>query len=356
VYPALAIAEAIHTYHPASKLFFIGSIGGFERPLVEQGGVMFDAYDEVRAGPLHGVNPLRAIRSLFEMAAGTLSAWRLLAKHRPDVVLLTGGWVGFPAALAAWLRRTPVLIFLPDIEPALSIKVLRYFATQIALAIPESASYFAPGKTVVTGYPIRDAVESATRQDAIAHFNLDPTCQTLLVFGGSRGAHTINVALLGILPQLLADGIQVIHIGGTTTFEWLSEQASAMADHPHYHLHDYLHGPEMGLALAAADLVVSRAGAGILGEFPLFGLPSVLVPYPYAWRYQKVNADYLAERGAAVVLPDETMTTDLYPQLNALFTNTAQLATMRQQVKKLAQPGSARRLAAVLGQLAGETR
>lgn len=333
----------------------MGSVGGFERPLIEQGGVTFDAYDEVQAGPLHGVNPLRALVSVFKLAAGTVQALGILGRRKPDVVLLTGGWVGFPVALAAWLRRIPSLIFVPDIEPALSIKVLQRLASKVALAIPESAAYFPAHKVTVTGYPVRDALTSATRADGLAHFGLDAARQTLLVFGGSRGAQSINTALIAALPHLLADSVQVLHVTGALDYERVCAETANLPDTAHYHPHAYLHD-DMGLALAAADLVVSRAGAGVLGEFPLFDLPSILVPYPYAWRYQKVNADYLAGRGAAVILPDEEMPAKLVATVQALFTNKAQLATMRQRVAQLAQPDSSRRVAAVLVELAGEDR
>jgi UDP-N-acetylglucosamine:LPS N-acetylglucosamine transferase len=355
VYPALAVAEAVSTSQPNSVLIFVGSVGGFERPLVEKGDVAFDAYEEVQAGPLHGVNPLRALRSMLKLLAGTVQSLQLLGRHCPDVVLLTGGWVGFPVALAAWLRRVPSVIFLPDIEPALSIKVLRPLVTKVALAIPESASYFAAGNAVVTGYPVRSELEAATREEGIAHFKLDASRKTLLVFGGSRGAQTINTAIIDILPQLMADDVQVLHVTGTLDHERVSGVTADLPNSHGYHSRAYLHGPEMGLALAAADLVVSRSGAGVLGEFPLFELPSILVPYPYAWRYQKVNADYLESRGAAIHMADENMAAELYPTINTLFTNSERLATMQQQVKQLAQPGSAKRVLAVLAQLAGES-
>jgi UDP-N-acetylglucosamine--N-acetylmuramyl-(pentapeptide) pyrophosphoryl-undecaprenol N-acetylglucosamine transferase len=352
VYPALAVAEAALAEFEPSTLFFMGSVNGFERPLVEQSSIHFAAYDEVQAGPLHGVSPLRVLSSLGRFAVGTVQAARLLGRHRPGVVLLTGGWVGFPVALAAWLRRVPVLILLPDIEPALSIKVLRRLAAKVALSVPESAQYFAPGQTVVTGYPVRSTL-SGSREAGHRHFGLDAERLVLLVFGGSRGARTINTALVGILPRLLDDGRQVLHISGELDYERVQQTAALYLDHPDYHLHAYLHD-DMGLALAAADLAVSRAGASVLGEFPLFGLASVLVPYPYAWRYQKVNADYLAERGAAITMPDEHMAQDLYPAIDRLFTNPAQLATMRANAAALAQPASAQRVAALLAELAGE--
>jgi len=353
VYPALAVAEAVRTHYPGSKLHFVGNVDGFERPLVEQGGVSFDSYDEVQAGPVHGVKPQRMVKSAFEMVVGTGQAARLLRAYRPGAVLLTGGFVGFPVALAAWLLRVPVLMFVPDIEPALSIKVLRRLTTRVALAIPESAAYFADGQTVVTGYPVRMELAQSERAAAMAHFGLDPARKTLLVFGGSRGARSINQALVPALPRLLALDVQVLHVTGTLDYERVQADAATLPDATHYHPYAYLHD-DMGLALAAADLVLSRAGAGSLGEFPLFGLPAVLVPYPHAWRYQKVNADYLAERGAAVVLADEDMAADLYPLLERLFTNAEPLATMQAQMETLAQPHSARRVAAVLAELTGK--
>ncbi len=353
MYPALAVAEAVNTSQPESELYFVGSVDGFERPLVEKGGVVFTVYDEVRAGPLHGVGVRRAARSLVDLAVGTVQAWRLIGRYQPDALLLTGGWVGFPVAVAAWLRRIPALIYLPDIEPALSIKVLRWLATRVALTVPESTAYFREGRTVVTGYPVRAEMAAATRTDGVVRFKLDPARHTLLVFGGSRGAQSINTALLGILPDLLADGVQVLHITGTLDHERVLGAVEAGPDDG-YHAFAYLHGADMGLAMAAADVAVSRAGASVIGEFPLFELPSVLVPYPYAWRYQKVNADWLSERGAAVHMADAAMATDLYPTLNGLFTNADRLATMRASVAALAQPGSARRVADTLAEIAQE--
>ncbi|MEO0562666.1 MAG: glycosyltransferase [Chloroflexota bacterium] len=132
MYPALAVAEAVNIYHPESSLIFVGGVDGFERPLVEKGGVEFAAYEEVHSGPVNGVPLPRAIRSVFDILRGTVASVGLINRHKPDVLLLTGGWVGFPVALAAWVRRVPSLIFLPDIEPALSIKVLRYLVDKVA--------------------------------------------------------------------------------------------------------------------------------------------------------------------------------------------------------------------------------
>lgn len=326
---------------------------GFERPLIEESGVRLYAYDEVRAGPLHGVSWRKRFASLIDLLVGTIQAFGLLRRHQPAALLLTGGWVGLPVALAAWVRRVPSLIFLPDIEPGLSIRVLQRFARRVATTVDESSVYFPPGKTITTGYPLRCIMSEATRDAAIRHFGLDPARKTLLVFGGSRGAHSINQALIDILPELLADGLQIIHVSGT--LDWLEVEAkrAALPTTAHYHAFAYLH-QEMGLAMACADLVVSRAGASTLGEFPFFGLPSILVPYPHAWRYQKVNADYLAQHGAAVCLSDADMPHDLLPTIRSLLGDHARLEQMRAAAQRLAKPDGAHSVAQELTRLTQE--
>ena len=321
--------------------------------MVAGSAALFEAYHDVQAGPVAGVSLLRKLISGIKFAIGGLQALQLMGRYRPQALLLTGGWSGLPVAFAARMWRVPVLIFLPDIEPGSTIRLLQRFAESVAITLPESAEYFPAGKTVVTGYPLRAVVAGATRDAALQHFGLDAARRTLLVFGGSRGARSINRALLAILPDLLQDGVQIVHISGTLDWPEVEARQQTLADPTHYHAFPYLHD-EMGLALAAADLVVSRAGASTLSEFPLFGLPSILVPYPYAWRYQKVNADYLAERGAALMLEDARLDEELLPLIRDLLNDPARLQSMRDCAAALAQRDGADRVAAELVRLTGE--
>lgn len=331
-------------------------MGGFERPLLDAANLKFEHYAEIYAGPLHGVGVWRVLVSLVKLIIGTLQALWLLIRLRPDVLLLTGGWVGWPVAVAGWLLRVPSLMYLPDIEPGLAIRALRPFVTRVATTTEASAVYFRPGHTVVTGYPLRGAMLTATRQAGIAHFKLDPSRHTLLITGGSRGARSINNAVLAIAPQLLADGVQIIHITGSLDWQETEARRAELCENSscdHYHAFAYLH-EEMALALACADLVVCRSGASVLGELPHFGLPAVLVPYPHAWRYQKVNADYLVEKGAALLLRDEAMMDQLLPTLRSLFADPARLAAMRAAAQSVAAPDGAGSAARELLRLAGE--
>ena len=318
-----------------------------ESKLVAAAGLAFAGYHEVLAGPIHGVNPLRMLSSLLKLAAGTAQSLGILRRIRPQVILLTGGWANFPVALAANLLRIPIVIYLPDIEPGLTIKALQGFARTIAVTAAPSLGFFADGKAVVTGYPLQADRLCADRPLARAHFELEAERKTLLVFGGSRGARSINRALAGCLERLLAADLQIIHITGELDWARAQQELGELAEHPQYRAFAYLHA-EMGLAFAAADLVICRAGASTLAELPAFALPAILVPYPYAWRYQKVNADYLSQRGAALRVDDEDMPSRLGELVLALFSDEARMADLRAKSRALANRDGAKNLANLL--------
>lgn len=329
------------------ELHFVGAVGGMERKLVLASTLEFDGCHEVLAGPIHGVNPLSAFVSLVKLGIGAIQSLVKLLRIRPRVILLTGGWSNLPIALAARLLSIPIVIYLPDVEPGLTIKVLQRFAHTIAVTVEASARYFPTGKSVVTGYPLQENRLSATRETALERFQLDASRKTLLVFGGSRGARSINIALGACLRRLLAAGMQILHITGEWDWKRAMREAGEWKDHGDYQAFPYLHD-DMGLAFAAADLVVCRAGASTLAELPLFALPAILVPYPYAWRYQKVNADYLSERGAAIRLDDEDLSDRLYDEIAHLIHDEARLGEMSERSRALAKPDGAAALARLL--------
>jgi undecaprenyldiphospho-muramoylpentapeptide beta-N-acetylglucosaminyltransferase len=354
VYPALAVAEAIRKLAAEHKLYFVGTRGGggFERRLVDASDFNFDTFDEVFAGPIVGVNPFRALLSLILMGLGLLQSLVLLLRYRPQVILFTGGWANVPVALAGWFLRTPMLVYLPDIEPGSTIRALGRFVQKVATTVPESAQFFRAGQTVTTGYPLRGEVTSAKRDAAIEHFKLDSNLKTVLVTGGSRGARSINYAVENILSDLLKETVQVIHVTGE--LDWERSQAAVKRQMAHYHPYEYLDSREMGLAFAAADIVVGRSGASALGEFPYFGAASILVPYPHAWRYQRVNADWLAERGAGICMDDEKMAAELLPSLVGLLRDEERLKTMQACAKAVYQGDGSANIARELLGLARE--
>lgn len=352
MYPALAVVEALYRHNSdGAQVVFVGTSDGFERPLLAQSGVTFSAQHAVMAGPLNGVGVGRAFVSLLKLGVGVVQAFALLLRYRPKALLMTGGWANVPLAVAGWVLRVPMLAYLPDIEPALTLKALSKVAGKIAVTVGASSAYFREGQTVVTGYPLRETMLNATREAGLAHFQLDGARPVLLVFGGSRGARRINLALERILPDVLALGVQVLHVTGTLDWE-RSQGATAGIASADYRAFPYLHD-DMGLAMACADLAVCRAGASTLGELPHFGLPSVLVPLADAWRYQQVNAEYLASHGAGVVLADERMADELLPLLRQLLTDTVELKAMATRARALAVVDGAKAIADVWQNMAG---
>ena len=333
------------------ETLWVGGVGGMEAELVKREGVPFDA---IPAAGVHGVG-LRALpRNLWKLFQGLRASRRLLKRFQPDVLLFTGGFVAVPMALAArgWRGRPKSLLFVPDIEPGLALKALARFADAIAITVEEGRAFFKHHKNVtVTGYPVRSSLKMWEAAEGRRVLGLSDDLPTLLVTGGSSGARSINRALMSVLPDLLTE-MQVVHLTGK--LDWPEVEAFRATLSPeksaHYHAFDYLH-EEMGAAFSAADLIVSRAGASSLGEFPMFGLPAILVPYPYAWRYQRVNADYLSRRGAAVVVEDADLPEKLQTLVLALIHDESRLGQMRMAMQALYRPQAAADIAHLLESL-----
>lgn len=319
-----------------------------EAALVERAGIPFKS---VPAAGVHGVSLKRLPGNLGSLARGVLASRAILAEFQPDVLLFTGGYVAVPMALAG--RKVPSLLFVPDIEPGLALKTLARFATRITVSVEESKPFFPKADLVVTGYPIRTELTKWNKATARKKLGLKSKFPVLLVFGGSKGARSINIALLEHLSHLL-EAMEVIHISGELDWEMVDAARQSLPKDlsKRYHAYPYLHD-EMGAALAAADLAVSRAGASALGEYPLFGLPAILVPYPYAWRYQKVNADMLAKRGGALVIEDTRLKSGLHLTVEKLLETPEKLESMRKAMRALSVPDAAEKIAAQLTELAG---
>lgn len=347
MYPALAVHDVLTSKVLDVKTLWVGGEGGIEESLVKRHGIPFQS---IPAAGVHGVSPLVLPRNLLLLARGILASYGILNDFQPDVIFFTGGYVAAPMAFAG--RSFPSLLYVPDIEPGMAIKSIARFADVIAVTTEQSQKFFNK-RIYETGYPLRPDLAVWDRQTAHRHLGISGKLPVLLIFGGSKGAHSINLAVLNKLRGLL-EKCEVIHLSGESDWQMVS---TARAQLPvelaaRYHAIAYLH--EMGAALASADLVVSRAGASSLGEFPLFALPAILVPYPHAWRYQKVNADYLARRGAAILLQDHRLEDELLVTLTVLLDNPNKLKAMRAAMFELSHPRAAEKIASALLQLAGE--
>ena len=309
-------------------------------------------YKSIPAAGLHGVGVKNLPGNLAKLFQGYLKAGRIIRDFKPDVLFYTGGYLAVPAAFAG--RAIPSLVFIPDIEPGLAIRTISNLVSRIALSVEGSRQFTPAGKEViVSGYPVRSKMLSWTRDQAFKILKLSPDLPILLVFGGSKGARSINQALEAILPELLKE-IQVVHITGTLDWDGIKTNRDRLPAEleNNYRAYPFLH-EEMGAALRSADLVVSRSGASILGEYPIFELPAILVPYPHAWQYQKTNAKYLVDRDAAMMIRDEELKERLLPEVLSLIRDQERLDRMRSVLKEMAKPGAAKTIAQALISLAG---
>ena len=350
MYPALAVLQELDD--DALELLWVGGEGGMEEELVSRAGYQITS---LPAAGLHGVG-LRALPgNLMQLWRGFWAARDLLKEFQPDVLFFTGGFVATPVAMAG--GRIPTLAFIPDIKPGFALRLVARVADSIAIVTEASSKYFRrPERLQVTGYPLRKELAKWSKGVARAHFDLSPDMPTLLVFGGSKGARSINQAVIKALPELLSE-MQIVHVSGTLDWSEVKASSESLATPiaHRYHAFPYLH-QDMGAALAAADLVLSRAGASTLGEFPLFNLPAVLVPIPFKKHIQHLNASYLEKRGAALVLKDEDMKEGLVDILQGLMQHEGRRAEMAEAMGKQAKPNAARRLAGLLRELAASTR
>lgn len=306
-------------------------------------------YQTIPAAGIHGVGARALPGNMISLSKGFFASRRILKEFNPHVMLFTGGYLAVPMALAG--IRLQSLLYVPDIEPGLALKTIAHYSDHIALTAEDSKPFFKNKPCTVTGYPTRPELKKWDKLHSKEYFQITSSKPVLLVFGGSKGAHSINLAVTGQITRFL-ELAEVIHISGTGDWEMLQSVKSTLPVElqARYHIQPYVH--EMGAALSAADLSISRSGASILGEYPLFSLPSILVPYPYAWRYQKVNADYLANHRAAVIVENEALEKDLLHTAASLLNAPTRLEEMSQAAARLARPDAAENIANILEQLA----
>ncbi len=351
VFPAFAVADATRRltaergdFDGAVEFRFAGTADGVESELAVEAGL---DYATIAARALRGRNPLSQLLSLGATATGVFDALALILRYRPHVVFLTGGYVSAPVGLAAWLLRRPIVLLQPDIEPGWTLRALAPLAARICVTHERSAQRYAPGKAVVSGYPLRQGFSELDQPLARAHFQLNGG-PALLVTGAVRGAQRINDSIADQLEAWLAQ-TQLIHISGPNDYDRLARLREALPARlqSRYRLYAYM-SEEMPLAMAACDLAVSRAGASVMGEYPAAGLPAVLAPLGEAGGHQRYNAQLLADAGAAVVIDDDRVDDDLFELTTALLADRGRLETMRDSMRQLRRIDAATCIAEVI--------
>lgn len=342
--PALAIARVLAEDDPRAEILYVGSRGGLEADLVPRAGLAFATID---VKGLLRKPAMERLSGLFVAIGACLQALRIIRRFRPDVVVGTGGYVCGPVVLMAALSGLPTLIQEQNVFPGFTNRLLSPFVARIVVPFEEARRHFAsPGKVAVLGNPIRPEIMAKKRPEGLAAFGLDPARRTLLVFGGSRGAETINRAMIGALPALLNRvDLQVIFATGTAhhlaTLDALRDAGLDPTNHRNLVLVPYLYNQDA--ALACADLAVTRAGGITVAELTARGIPAILVPSPnVTHNHQEYNAKALASRGAAVLIPDDALTGDrLVHEVTALLDDPGRLVAMARAALEVGRPSAA---------------
>lgn len=341
IYPALAIARGFLEKYPQGRVLYVGTAKGLEADIVPKAGLDFKT---VTVQGLPRELSWETVAFGWRFLRGLRQARTILKEFKPDLVVGTGGYVCGPVVMLAALEGTPTLLHEQNALPGIANKLLARLVNQVAITFQEAEKYF-PGKTKIklTGLPIRPEILRASKGEAWAKLGLQPDKPLLLVTGGSRGARSLNQAMPEVYRQL--DGykdVQILHLTGQLTYqetlEGLSSAGINWVEKGNIIIKPYLYNMED--ALAAADLIVCRAGATTLAEITAKGLPSILVPYPFAAEnHQEYNARALESHGAALVIKDSELTGGLLAgQVRELLQDRDRLRAMGQASLSLGRP------------------
>jgi len=343
IYPAITIVKTIAELEP-TEFLYVGSKIGLENTLIPKEGLPFVTLD-VRG--LERKLSWRNVVTIEKTVGSVARAKWILHKFKPQVVIGTGGFVCGPVLLAASLSGIPTLIQEQNVIPGITNTILSKFVDVVALGYQEAANRFGhKAKLVVTGNPVRKDVLTASQAEGRAFLGLDPDKFTLLVAGGSRGARSINNAMVDVHRYFKEErDIQILHVTGDSEYDRVVAQLDGIDGKGRYgrgsQIIPYLH--HMPEALAAADLAVYRAGAVGLAELTARGLPSILIPYPYAAEdHQRYNAQALVMCGAAKMILDDMLTgRELIEEIVHLKNDSAALKRMAEASKSLGKPEAA---------------
>jgi UDP-N-acetylglucosamine--N-acetylmuramyl-(pentapeptide) pyrophosphoryl-undecaprenol N-acetylglucosamine transferase len=335
VVPALAVADALRA--SGAEVEFAGGDRA-EAELVPAAGYPFH---QLTVEGIDRRNPLRATRAVARALRAAGRARRLLRSTGADAVLGGGGYVAGPVGLAARTLRLPLMLTEADSHLGITNRLLAPLAQRVFLAFPIPGRH--GSKYEVTGRPVPPGTGSADREEARRRFGIGEDVSCVLVFGGSLGATRLNEAALAAFGEA-APGA-VLHVAGRRDHGDLAARLAALGSPPHYFLHDYVE--QFADALAAADLVVARAGGSVL-EVAAAGLPSLLIPYPHATAdHQTSNARHMEQAGAAIVVPDDELDGPrLAREVGALLAAPERMRAMANAARAVARSDAAERIAA----------
>jgi len=335
IFPAVSIAQEIKARYPDCHILFVGAKGKMEMEKVPQAGF------PIKGLPISGIQRKLSLGNLllpFKLIYCVAYSIFLIARYRPQVVIGVGGFASGPLLIAASILFRRIVIQEQNSFPGITNRILARRASLICVAYPGMEKFFPPSRIRVTGNPVRKSllgVPDISVSEARSFFSIPPGKRVLFVTGGSLGARSVNEAVAAFIPKLEDNGIHLIWQTGKP-FIGRAHEVVVGKYKSQVYVTDFL--AEMNLAYAAADLVVSRAGAGAISEIAIAGVPSILVPYPFAAEdHQTFNAKALSENGAALLIADKLVGQELERQVTEILRDETRRVQMKDSLKKFAR-------------------
>jgi UDP-N-acetylglucosamine--N-acetylmuramyl-(pentapeptide) pyrophosphoryl-undecaprenol N-acetylglucosamine transferase len=340
IFPAVSIANAVKALRPDAKILFVGAEGRMEMHRVPAAGYRIEGL------PIRGMfRPLWSPKNIGVAFDYLMSKWlarKILREFRPQVAVGVGGYASSATLSAAYDMHIPCLVQEQNSYAGLTNKRLASKAQKFCVAYEGMERFFPKEKIMLTGNPVRQALldSTVTREQALADYGLDPNRKTVLLVGGSLGARTINESVLQHLDEIAQSGLQFIWQTGKYYHDQIAERLKASGKPDNLVVCDFI--ADMAAAYRAADLVLSRAGASSISEFCLIGMPVILVPSPnVAEDHQTKNAMALVNHDAALYVKDSEATEKLIALAIATVADDSRLASLHENILKLALPNSA---------------
>jgi UDP-N-acetylglucosamine--N-acetylmuramyl-(pentapeptide) pyrophosphoryl-undecaprenol N-acetylglucosamine transferase len=338
IYPAIAIAREFVSRDPLRRVVFVGTEKGLEKTIVPKAGFPLEM---INVGALKGKGGMDLVRNVARLPLGFIDAWRVIGRHRPNVVLGVGGYSSGPVLVAARLRGVPTIIHEANAFPGIANRVLARFVTAAAVAFPDALARMKRKDGVVTGNPIRKEffeLGTSARQSSSG-------TRRLLIFGGSQGSRVLNDAMTGALLFLarLKDSLDIVHQTGPNELEKV-RTAYRQSAFSGARVVAYL--DPMADEIAAADLVVSRAGAMTIGELSATGRGAILVPFAAATNnHQELNARVVERAGGATVITEAELSPErLAAAISEIASDPERAARMGRAAQSLATPDATRNI------------
>ncbi len=340
--PGIAIANKIMEKEPDSKIIFIGTNRGLEKDLVPRAGYELKCINSY--GISRKIN-LENIKKLCKTIKSISEAKKILKEFKPDVVIGTGGYICVSVGLAAKKLKIPIVLHESNAFPGVAVKLLSKYAKKILLGFKEAKARLPKAKKViVTGNPSkikRTYISLEEKKNKIKEMGLNPELPTILTFGGSQGAKTINQALLGIIENNLNDNYQIIWSAGAQNYEKIKQQLASkqinIDNIRNTKILPYIYN--MQEIMQISDLVVCRSGAMTITEIAILGKPAIFIPFPFATEnHQEYNAQVLKNVGSAEIIQDKNLTyTSLNNEINNMIKDKEKLAQMGEKAMSVAK-------------------